>query len=272
MIRSSKAFSLTELLVVLGIASILLGLLIPAVGSARARARAAVCKAQVRQLVLANTGYANENDGLLCPAAEDIWDNAGLHRWHGSRRSLDEPFDPAGSPLKAYLAGGRIKRCPQSPYFLAGRAWRYNFEQGCGGYGYNLTYLGSRLWDKAIAGNGCQMRDAYRKTTRITMIARPAETLMFADTAISTDGLNLIEYSFAEPPFAVIAGQLIAEVYMSPSMHFRHLGSANVGWSDGHVDARAMAAFNVTNAYGVDCLGMGLGWPEPVDNSLFDLQ
>jgi prepilin-type processing-associated H-X9-DG protein len=261
-----------ELLVVIAMAGLMLGILFPAVRSTRARARAAICQIQIRQLVIANTGYASDNDGFLCVGAEDIWDNAGLRRWHGVRRGLDEPFDPAGSPLSGYLANRRIKQCPDSPAFLTGRAWQYNFEQGCGGYGYNLTYIGSRLWDKTTYAGKWGYKEAYRKSTKTSELANPTQTLMFADTAISTDGVNLIEYSFAEPPFAVIAGQLRADMLMSASIHFRHLGHANVVWSDGHVDGRARSPVNAINAYGVDSSSMGLGWFEPVDNTMFDLR
>jgi hypothetical protein len=122
----------------------------PALTAARSSSRALACKSNLRQLLIAGVGYATENDGFYVPAASDIWDNAGLLRWHGRRDTLDEPFDPLRGPLAGYLADGRVKECPAKVDFVKGLAWKTNFEQGCGGYGYNMTYIGSRLWQNGV--------------------------------------------------------------------------------------------------------------------------
>jgi prepilin-type processing-associated H-X9-DG protein len=61
-------------------------------------------------------------------------------------------------------------------------------------------------------------------------------------------------------------------MYSSPSIHFRHRGQANIGWSDGHISSKKMAELSEENIYNVLSKKMGLGWFEPVDNSLFDLK
>ena len=269
--RRTKAFTLIELLVVISIMAMLMGILMPALSAARSGSRALVCKSNLRLLLVAGIGYATENDGFYVPAASDMWDNAGLQRWHGTRDTRDEPFDPLRGPLVGYLAEGRVKECPEKVDFVSGRRWSANFEQGCGGYGYNMTYIGSRLWHNGI--NSVQTwKDAYALTTRMTEIASPGGTLMFADTAMAKDRKSFIEYSFAEPPFTVHGGRPVTEFYMSPSIHFRHAGQANVGWADGHIEPRRMAKSDRTNAYGVDSAQKRLGWFEPVNNTLFDLE
>ena len=95
---------------------------------------------------------------------------------------------------------------------------------------------------------------------------------MFSDTAMGNDGENLIEYSFAEPPFALQNGIPVTSFYMSPSIHFRHNSNANVGWADGHVSNCKMAKFDKKNAYDVSSSDLNLGWFDPIDNSLFDLK
>jgi len=262
-------FTLVELLVVTSIVSILMGLLLPALGAARGQARGVVCRSQLRQLLLANIGYAQEHDSHLVPAASDMWDNAGLRRWHGTRVHRDVAFDPNGSPLAAYLQEGDVKDCPTLQRFLASGSWHSNFERGGGGYGYNLTYLGSRIWDRTFAG---RFQQAYRHTTSLLEVKQPSGTLMFADTAMSQDSVNLIEYSFAEPPHAVLGGQVYDAVRMSPSIHFRHRGHASVGWVDGHVDARQAVLQGDRNAYGASSTTMGLGWFAPLNNTPFDLE
>jgi prepilin-type processing-associated H-X9-DG protein len=266
--KKTKAFSLVELLVVIVTIALLMSILMPALVGARAQGIAAVCKSNIRQLVLANIGYSNENDGFCVPAASDIWDGAGgYHRWHGVRDDKDEPFDPLRGPLVEYLSDGKVKECPGRVRFVKGKRWEESFEKGCGGYGYNMTYLGSCLWQ-----TGLSFKERYRQTTRMLKISRLAETLMFADCAMSLEDGSYIEYSFAEPPYFVINGQLFTDMYSSPSIHFRHRGQANIGWSDGHISSKEMAELSDENIYNVLSAKMGLGWFEPVDNSLFDLK
>jgi len=269
--RENKAFTLIELLIVVSIIALLLAILMPALGAARSGSRALACKSNLRQLVIANIGYATENDSFYVPAASDMWDNAGLHRWHGQRDVLDEPFDPLRGPLISYLADGRVKECPLRVEFVEGRDWDTNFEQGCGGYGYNMTYIGSRI-SQSTAGGIRAWKDSYAMTVRMTDIAAPALTLMFADTAMANDQKSLIEYSFAEPPFTVYNGRPVTEFYMSPSIHFRHRDHANVGWADGHIESRQMAGSGEENVYGAIPGDLKLGWFNPLDNTLFDLE
>jgi prepilin-type processing-associated H-X9-DG protein/prepilin-type N-terminal cleavage/methylation domain-containing protein len=266
-----RAFTLVELLVVIATIALLLALLMPALAAARSQARGLVCRSHLRQLVLANIGYATENNGFYAPAAKDMWDNSGRHRWHGVRVGQGEPFDPLKGPLVGYLADGQIKECPARVGFVESDEWSTNFERGCGGYGYNMGYLGSRLWDAGLSGPQA-FQQAYTRTTGAAEVACPGQTLMFADTAMANSGDSLIEYSFAEPPFAVFAGQVLTDFRMSPSIHFRHGDSANVGWTDGHAGPQPMAESDMTNVYGVDSSALRLGWFTPADNTPFDLR
>jgi prepilin-type processing-associated H-X9-DG protein len=266
--KNTKAFSLIELLVVIATIALLTSILLPAMAGARAQSIAVVCRSNLRQLVLANIGYSNENDGFCVPAASDMWDGAGgYHRWHGVRDSQDEPFDPLRGPLFEYLSDGKVKECPAMIRFIRGETWSESFEKGCGGYGYNMTYLGSSLWQA-----GLDFEQSYGQTTPMSAIYKPDRTLMFADCAMSLQEGFYIEYSFAEPPYFVIDGQLFTDMYSSPSIHFRHRGQANIGWSDGHTSSKSMAEISGENVYNVLSAKMHLGWFEPVNNSLFDLK
>jgi len=266
-----KAFTLIEMLVVISVISLLLAILMPALSAAKARSHDIVCKSNIHQLLLASIGYANEHDGFYVPAASDMWDSPGLHRWHGSRDTLDDKFDAAKGPLVGYLADGRVKECAAKVDFVKGRDWDTNYEQGCGGYGYNMAYIGSRLWQSGIC-NTQAWKNAYAWTTRMTEISIPAKTLMFADTAMAKDENFFIEYSFAEPPFTVYNGRAVTSFYMSPSIHFRHSNHANIGWADGHISQSSLKSSGSENIYGINSTDMKLGWFEPVNNTLFDLE
>jgi prepilin-type N-terminal cleavage/methylation domain-containing protein/prepilin-type processing-associated H-X9-DG protein len=264
-----KAFSLVELLVVISIIALLGSVLMPALVAARAQGRQVVCKSNIRQLHLANVGYASENEGSYVPAALDIF-SANKHRWHGVRDNINSPFDSARGPLAAYLGNSGVKRCPEYVDFRHGDPWDWDFEDGCGGYGYNMTYIGSRIWESSYEDEKC------RVTTKDFEVRKPAETLMFADTAMAKRDNGrpyYLEYSFAEPPYFVLNGEPVPNWgYASPSIHFRHWGKANIGWVDGHITSEKMAPFEEENIYGVKSCDMMLGWFEPLDNTLFDLK
>jgi len=271
--ENKKAFTLVELMVVISVISLLMGLLMPALSAARSQARAVVCKANLHQLLIASIGYATENDGFYVPGGEDMYKPmGGFCRWHGKRKTINDEFDSAESPLAAYLGDGNIKECPGKPRLAKESTWAGSFEKGGGGYGYNMTYLGSRLWKKGMA-----WQDSYRMTTKMAEVRTPADTLMFADCAMSMQG-ELIEYSFTEQPFVVMNGTVFdgsggMEMRTSPSIHFRHRGQADVGWSDGHVSGMKMSEVDTgENIYGDDSFLKKLGWFEPLDNSLFDLK
>ena len=61
--RDCRAFTLIEILVVVGIIGVLLAILLPVLSSARGGARALACAAQQREVAAAYAGHATEHDG-----------------------------------------------------------------------------------------------------------------------------------------------------------------------------------------------------------------
>lgn len=256
-----RAFTLVEILVVIGIISILVTILLPAISGARQAANASSCANNLRGMQIACMAYATDNENFF-PPAHFFMLTKNLHRWHGTRATTGTlanptPFDFTNSPLKNYLEVSRIKMCPNLDVAKKG------FENSAGGYGYNAQYIGSSL---ALATGTLTPalldKNFGNRPARVSMIRKPAETILFSDVAKAEP--QLIEYSFAEPPY------FNGGIESSPSMHFRHRGMANVVWADGHTTSQKMEWTYPTNAYGADNKQMKLGFFGPRDNTLFD--
>ena len=238
----ARGFTLLELLVVIAIIGIVAALLLAALRNGRAGGQAVQCMENIHQLAIANLEYVRENDGRYC-FAQDIKNNL---RWHGVRTGGSQPFDGTKGPLAPYLGTeARVKICPAFEHILGGKK---SFENGSGGYGYNEIYIGGSPadpWTGELAAN----------------VPSPARTVMFADTAMSR-ATGVQEYPFAEPPQWVTPGGTLAGA-LSPSIHFRHNGRANVAWCDGHITAEAPSTLGKKNSYGGDDKKNQIGWFGP---------
>lgn len=256
------AFTLLELLVVTGIMALLLSMLIPSLASARQQAKSVVCRSNIRQVLLANGYYAQDHMGVYCPGAADFLKN--LHRWHGQRDHPSEAFDSSRGPLVDYLGPeATIRQCPSFPADKIAEE-SGGFERGNGGYGYNNAYIGVRV---AGESENEYVIETDQAGAWLAKIQRPGETIMFADSAFA--GHGLIEYSFAEPRFHPRYPLYRA----APSIQFRHRGTANVGWCDGHVDSHRQTFTHKSPFYPTDPKRFEIGWFGQSDsNKLFDLR
>ncbi len=264
-IRYPRAFTLIELLVVISVIAVLMGILMPALVISRAQSKKIACQSNLRQLVLANAAYADSHLGHYVPGTLDIYTD-NTHRWYGVRENDNEPFDTAEGPLASYLGESGIA-CPTKVNYADLQPSEKLYDRGSGGYGYNMVYIGSTVWIDGYEEDSC------RKTAKDTAIRKPAQTLMFADTAMANDG-RYIEYSFAEPRFFVVKGEPTVESGWNPdpSIHFRHRNRANIGWADGHISDERIGDYDGYNEDGTRPADFDIGWFEPMNNTPFDLK
>jgi prepilin-type N-terminal cleavage/methylation domain-containing protein/prepilin-type processing-associated H-X9-DG protein len=103
--RSRRAFTLVELLVVIGLIAVLIALLVPAVQSARRSARAMECASNMRQLTNALVIYTNENHGYFPP-------NTGDEQLFWYQKKMIGKSIPSPVKLPDDSIAGGVMRCP----------------------------------------------------------------------------------------------------------------------------------------------------------------
>src|SRR5215213_9816563 len=81
--QQKNAFTLVELLVVIGIIAVLIGILLPTLGRARESAKTTQCLSNLRQIGQAMHMYVNDSKGWVVPAfiAEHDGKGQGAESW-----------------------------------------------------------------------------------------------------------------------------------------------------------------------------------------------
>jgi prepilin-type N-terminal cleavage/methylation domain-containing protein/prepilin-type processing-associated H-X9-DG protein len=98
MSRKTHGFTLIELLVVISIIAVLMAVMMPALAKAREQAKTTVCRANLKQLVLAASLWAEDNDGRSVAA-----------NWHGDGRASIGAYTNASKEKK-----GDLYVCPSA--------------------------------------------------------------------------------------------------------------------------------------------------------------
>jgi prepilin-type processing-associated H-X9-DG protein len=254
-----RFFTFNDFLVIALIVVFLLSLLFPLISRIRQFVHSTSCAGTLRELIKANTQYAEENKRFAPAAASPFL------RWHGGKRQVDDNYDQSLSPFYKYVDDRRLLRmCPTLVPMLS-KDLPPVYENGGWGFGYNEDIGSLRCvsnynnWDLRCRRYGIEkgkIKDAEN-------------TIMFTDTATMINGSGEIHYGgmLAEHPFCrssvIYSRGADSWETPEPTVHFRHHGSANIGWVDGHVSLEPMSfsKWEWGKQY--------LGFPGPRDDSWF---
>ena len=173
----NKGFTLIELLVVIAVIAMLLGLLLPALRSARMQTRAVICGANLKQLYFALSTYDQENKtfphgfddaahGATAPpggyVGSPIYDKMGWWWFHSVNASLGKDFRQDG-----------IICCPSKRIQDARLISNYL----CGNYGVNNSVCKDSPGITGIIGS-----EFVGDPLGSTQIRNPAGTLLLCDS------------------------------------------------------------------------------------------
>ena len=266
-----RAFTLVEVLAVIGIIGVLIAMLLPALGLAREQAQRVQCSAKLRQIGLAALMHANAHQGYL-PSGGYSWNLVGgvtnprgledeaerkyeyyidngikrpvpttvaLGRFLGvtcrtdSRENLEQ--DMAGEPLR------RLFRCPSQQAEYLGITQRGQEEPVWTGpeefssYLFNAALLGRRDYNTATCPKGKLSR--VRDTTRVffALDGRPRDQHANPYLSFADDRPDETLYD---------VNQVLLEVEPTrgrEGLDFaRHRGRIQVVFCDGHVESLPM--------------------------------
>lgn len=208
-----QGFTLIELLVVVAIISLLAAILFPVFARARENARKASCLSNLKQISLGWMMYTQDYDETA-PFADYYSEGGNVeHGWDFTldySLSYSNPVISAGL-LDPYIKDGQISNCPS----FTGQAWGRPYS----GYAYNAQYIGG---EGDYGDTGIDHHSAV-----LAQIEEPTNTVIFADAGYKlSPGDAVSGENYLRGPSAS---------NQAATADFRHNGTANVAYADGHV-------------------------------------
>jgi prepilin-type processing-associated H-X9-DG protein/prepilin-type N-terminal cleavage/methylation domain-containing protein len=207
----SAGFTLVELLVVVGVIAIVIGLLLPALSSARRSVGGITCESNFRQWAMATQMYANENNGFLPRRGQGVGATLQVTRptdWFNALPPLmkGKEYGDVDPTVSTLVSTGTIPRPPDASVWICPQA---NDMPGTYYWSFGMN-MALSVWE-ANQNNG--------QPNKITGVGSTTSMVLFAD---------------APGNYCSIYPSKIAGGYNPVARHNNN--TVNICFLDGHVE------------------------------------
>jgi prepilin-type N-terminal cleavage/methylation domain-containing protein/prepilin-type processing-associated H-X9-DG protein len=241
-------FTLIELLVVIAIIGVLIALLLPALGLGRESARRTQCLNHLRQMVVAAHLFVENQGGRYPQAYYSRREGDKLYSYCWDLTSITEDGQPT-VVVPGLLWGDdsaplEIQQCPS---FTGRSNWA---NDPFTGYNYNTSYI----------GHGAE--EDIPLPVKLKQVENPSKTAIFGDGEYKGGANKFMRAPFDSPGDESFNGR------WAGTQGFRHLGTTNVAFCDGHAESLAERYTETDDYKGALNIAEGTGFLSP-DNSLY---
>jgi prepilin-type N-terminal cleavage/methylation domain-containing protein/prepilin-type processing-associated H-X9-DG protein len=208
----NQGFTLIEMLVVVAIIGILTAILLPVFASVREKGRRTACLSNMKQIELAVTAYAQDNEGFFPPLSTTGTD------WAGS--------------VFNYVQAKDVFRCPtiQVPPSLDLPFMNTSLTNLSKGYAMNAGLSDAEIGSTVVFSGVAGARIQFPAST----VALGEFAYRNAPVAPGVNGFNIVYVADLAAP-EVESSLPVGETFIGPPGGLRHNGGSNYAFVDGHV-------------------------------------
>lgn len=229
-----RAFTLIELLVVIAIIAVLASMLVPALSSAKEKARQTKCLSNTRQIITAWVTYAGDNNEVVPnPGNSRFETSAWVAGWldfnggNTDNTNIWQLVDPRVSALGSYVKNPSLYKCPSDRSYVTIGGRRLDRVRS-----YGMSQAFTAIGDPGKSGSGFWLpKEKYRMFHKTTDMNNPGPAMLYV--LLDEHPASINAGGFANQ---MVENRIRARIIDYPASY--HKGAANIAYADGHSDIK----------------------------------